>query len=101
MVLGQEDDADMCRTFHALTIMCKVCTQRVYGGCDVYLWLSRTRYQVPTCRKHYQTLPTCEQACASEICSTLLTTISRVAEVEQKPTDLVQIGRFVACHAIH
>ena len=26
---------------------------------------------------------------------------SRVAEVEQKPTDSVQIGRFVACHAIH
>ncbi len=25
----------------------------------------------------------------------------RVAEVEQNPTDLVQIGRFVACHAIH
>jgi hypothetical protein len=28
-------------------------------------------------------------------------TYIRVAEVEQKPTDLVHIGRFVACHAIH
>ncbi len=27
--------------------------------------------------------------------------VYRVAEVEQKPTDSVQIGRFVACHAIH